>query len=56
MKPVDREKVKETVGADRAVTKTLYHYSMSVSTQERGFFAWGLVWGFFYLVGWVFLD
>lgn len=46
MKPVDGEKVKETVGADRIVTKTLYHYFVSVLTRERGFFACGF---FFFL-------
>lgn len=38
MKLMDGEKVKEVVGADRAVTKTLYHCFVSVLTQERGLF------------------
>lgn len=45
MKPVDGEKVKETVGANRTVTKTLYHYFVSVLTCERGFFC---LWLFFF--------
>lgn len=40
--PVDGERVKETVGTDRAVTKLLYHHFVSVLTQERGFIAQGV--------------
>jgi len=43
MKPVDGQKVKETVEADGAVTKMLYRCFVSVLTQERGCFAWGFV-------------
>lgn len=41
--PVDGEKVKETVGTARAVTKLLYHHFVSVLTQETGFFAQGVL-------------
>lgn len=54
MKSVDGEKVKETVGAHRALTKMLYCCSVSVLTQERGFFCL-FAWGFFVLFFWLVL-
>jgi len=50
MKPVDGQKVKETVEADGAVTKMLYRCFVSVLTQERGCFAWGFV--CLFVLGW----
>lgn len=46
MEPVDRKNVKEIVGADRAVTKMLCHYFVSVNTGE----------GFFCLFSFFFFD
>lgn len=46
MEPVDRKNVKEIVGADRAVTKMLCHYFVSVNTGE-GFFC---LFSFFFLI------
>lgn len=48
MKLMDGEEVKERVGADRAVTEMLYHYFVSVLTQERVLILLGL---FIFLFG-----